>query len=347
VEWLLRQWKQEAWLKQENEKWAKDTKGQAKRIDGIQRLIKKDKSKTPPQWYVNSQGQTMLVIPGPVEFLMGSPPTEEGREKVETRHRKRINRTFAISAMGVTVEQYRKFVASYEVYEQWTHTLDSPVNRTNWYQAALYCNWLSQQEGIPEDQWCYETHTREKMSVLASLLLPHYPLGRAAGTSYFFFLDKQLPVTALKKGYLGLCGYRLPTEAEMEYACRAGAVTSWCYGETADLLARYSWYAQNSKERSWPVGAKKPNDLGLFDMHGNLYNWCQDSFKGDYPVSTRGEVIEDIKDSLQIVPTEMRVLRGGSFDNPAVYDRSAARLKIVPTLRNPSFGLRLARALAP
>ncbi len=75
----------------------------------------------------------------------------------------------------------------------------------------------------------------------------------------------------MKENYLSLTGYRLPTEAEMEYACRAGAVTSRYYGETEELLAKYGWYLQNSKERTWPVGSKKPNDLGLFDMHGNVY----------------------------------------------------------------------------
>ena len=79
AEWLLRQWKQEAWLKQVNEEWAKDKEQRQKRLQGIQQLLTKDKEKTPPQWYVNGQGQTMVVIPGPVEFVMGSPPTEEGR----------------------------------------------------------------------------------------------------------------------------------------------------------------------------------------------------------------------------------------------------------------------------
>jgi formylglycine-generating enzyme required for sulfatase activity len=223
------------------------------------------------------------------------------------------------------------------------------VSGTDWYQAAAYCNWLSQQEGIPEDQWCYETNAREKVGVLASLLGPHHPLGRAAETSFFFWLDRQPKVMALKKGYLGLHGYRLPSEAEMEYVIRAGAVTSWCYGETEELLARYSWYVQNSKERSWPVGGKKPNDLGFFDMHGNVYNWCQDGFK-PYAIPKAGdenEVREDTEDSLEIVSTESRVLRGGSFDNPAVYNRCAARLRLVPSLRNPSFGLRPARTLGP
>ena len=78
---------------------------------------------------------------------------------------------------------------------------------------------------------------------------------------------------------MSLTGYRLPTEAEMEYATRAGALTSRYYGETEELLPKYAWYNKNSQERTWPVGSLKPNDLGLFDVQGNVYTWCQESFK--------------------------------------------------------------------
>ena len=104
----------------------------------------------------------------------------------------------------------------------------------------------------------------------------------------------------MKENYLSLSGYRLPTEAEMEYATRAGAVTSRYYGETEELLAKYAWYLKNCKERSWPVGSKKPNDLGLFDVQGNVYTWCQERFQGDYPTAKDGESIEDKEDSLII-----------------------------------------------
>ncbi len=147
---------------------------------------------------------------------MGSPPTEAGRFGSETRHWRRIGRTFAISAKSVTVAEYRKFNALYgkgEIEER-ARTADSPVILTNWYQAAAYCNWLSKEEGIAEDQWCYEIKGQ---------------------------------VTKLKEKYLSLTGYRLPTEAEMEYATRAGALTSRYYGETEELLAKYAWYTKNSQ----------------------------------------------------------------------------------------------------
>ena len=132
-----------------------------------------------------------------------------------------------------------------------------------------------------------------------------------------------------------------------EYACRAGAVTSRYYGETEELLAEYGWYLKNSKERAWPVGGKKPNDLGLFDMHGNVNNWCQESYGGDYAIPEGRGTIEDQEDSLEIVSTN-RVLRGGSFFHlPTAYARSAARLRSAPTIASYSYGFRPTKTFTP
>ena len=83
----------------------------------------------------------------------------------------------------------------------------------------------------------------------------------------------------LTANYLSRSGYRLPTEAEMEYATRAGAVTTRYYGETEELLPKYAWYNKNSQDRTWPVGSMKPNDLGLFDVQGNVFTWCQERYQ--------------------------------------------------------------------
>jgi formylglycine-generating enzyme required for sulfatase activity len=365
AEWLLRQWKQEAWLKQVNEAWAKDREGRDRRFEKIQELLKKNLDRTSPQWYVNSQGQTMVVVPGPVEFLMGSPSTEAGRQAIESQHRRRIGRTYALAAKAVTVREFRQFLQESKL-EAWFEAggqaaplmkkfapeENGPAILMDWYRAAAYCNWLSRQDGIPEDQWCYETDagklSQEKASVLVSLLVPQDPLARGAGTRYLYFLlDRRPQVTAMRKGYLSLRGYRLPTEAEWEYACRAGAVTSRSYGETEELLAEYGWYLKNSRERTWPVGVKKPNDLGLFDLHGNVWNWCQESYQSDYAVSKGGKALEDEEDRLQIVSTINRVLRGGSIDSPASYVRCANRSGNVPPSRSALVGFRPARTFTP
>jgi formylglycine-generating enzyme required for sulfatase activity len=360
----LRRWRQEDWLKQVNEEWAKNTEGRDQRLEGIRRLVQKDREKAPPQWYVSSQGQTMVVIPGPVEFLMGSPAAEDGRSPQETQHRRRIGRTFALAAKAVTVGEFRRFLRDNKLegwfeaggkaaplMKRYSPDESGPAILVDWYRAAAYCNWLSRRDGIPEEQWCYETNadklSREKVSVYATLFLPHHPLAGASAS--YLLLDRRPQVTAMRKNYLGLRGYRLPTEAEMEYGCRAGAVTSRYYGEAEGLLAEYGWYQQNSGDRARLAGRKKPNDLGLFDTHGNVWNWCQDSYR-DYPDPKGDEAIEDIEDKeylVSILSGTSRVLRGGSFVLRASNVRCAYRVGNAPADRPPSAGFRPARTLTP
>jgi formylglycine-generating enzyme required for sulfatase activity len=182
------------------------------------------------------------------------------------------------------------------------------------------------------------------VSALVSLGLPHQSLA-AAASARSFLRDLQPQVTAMKKNYLSLTGYRLPTEAEVEYATRAGAVTSRYYGETEELLEGYGWYLKNGKERTWPVGSKKPNDLGLFDLHGNVRTWCQGRFESNY--SKGGEVVEDKEDDLIVTPTDGRVVRGGSFRDPASYLRCAYHGRGVPSVRDVICGFRPARTFLP
>jgi formylglycine-generating enzyme required for sulfatase activity len=315
AEWLLRTWQQDAWLKEVNDAWAEDLEQREQRMRGIGQALAKDKEKTPPQWYVTGQGHTMVVIPGPVEFGMGSPPTEKGRRDGESQLKMRISQTFAIAAKSVTVEQYRRFDKGYQLLANYTRTAEMPVVRTSWYQAAAYCNRLSKMEGIDEDQWCYEA-------------------------------DAQGQVTRLKKQYLSLTGYRLPTEAEMEFATRAGAVTARYFGETEELLPKYAWYQQNSQQRTWPVGRLKPNDLGLFDAQGNVFTWCQESSRPN-PTGKNDRVFDDKEDELSINITASRKLRGGSFVDQASIMRSAAHNSNSPSNGNSDYGFRPARTLPP
>jgi formylglycine-generating enzyme required for sulfatase activity len=151
-------------------------------------------------------------------------------------------------------------------------------------------------------------------------------------------------VTKLKEKYLGLIGYRLPTEAEMEYATRAGAITSRYYGEADELLAKYAWYNKNSDEKTWPVASKKPNDFGFFDLHGNVWNWCQEQYQ-TYPATDENEVTTDEEHVLNIIATNSRLLRGGSFLNQASSVRSAYRNIGLPADRSYVVGFRPARTL--
>jgi formylglycine-generating enzyme required for sulfatase activity len=132
----------------------------------------------------------------------------------------------------------------------------------------------------------------------------------------------------------------------MEYATRVGARTSRYFGETEELLPRYAWYEKNAHKRTWPVGSLKPNDLGLFDVQGNVYSWCQEGYK-DYITGKEGDVVEDREDELVIASTRGRVLRGGSFNIRASYVRSANRNINVPAYRNYLSGFRPARTFTP
>jgi eukaryotic-like serine/threonine-protein kinase len=318
VEWLLRTWKKEGWLKQENDKWAKHKEGRETKVAGIKELVGRDKEKTPPQWYVNGQGQTMVVIPGPVEFMMGSPESEKDRNTDEGQHQRGIGRTFALAATSVTKEQFLRFRPTFSHGDMKRYPDPTcPIGGVTWYEAAAYCNWLSKEEGILEDQWCY---------------LPNDKNEYADGMR-------------LAPDYLKRTGYRLPTEAEMEYATRAGALTSRHYGETEELLPKYAWYTKNSQERTWPVGRLKPNDLGFFDVHGNVYTWCQEKYK---PYPQGDEASNDKEDDLVIAGTLSRVLRGGSLFSPASIVRSAVRNDYVPTNRYSGLvGFRPARTFPP
>jgi formylglycine-generating enzyme required for sulfatase activity len=315
-EWLLRTWSQGAWLKQTDDELVRDKAARETRLEAIQQLVARDGEKAPPQWYVNGQGQTMVVIPGPVEFQMGSPPKEEGRYKNnETLHKKRIARTFALATKSVTIEQYQHFDERYRLDNPaFERRRDLPAGCIDWYRAAQYCNWLSEKEEIPKDQWCYEIKG-----------------------------DKEKPEVKLKANYLRLRGYRLPTEAEMEYAIRARAVTARYYGETEELLPKYAWYVKNSQEITWPVGTLKPNDLGFFDMQGNVFTWCQERYK---PYPPAGGTSDDVEDDLEVDRTLYRVMRGGSFASRSTLARSADRNYEYPTYaRSQAIGFRVARTL--
>jgi serine/threonine protein kinase/formylglycine-generating enzyme required for sulfatase activity len=310
AEWLLRRWGQQP-----------KTSAQLDRLRTSEKVLRAalaSRGSAMPngcRWYVNGQGLTMAAITGPVEFLMGSPLTERERNGFdEHQHRKRIGRSFAVSSTHVTIDQYRRFDPKFQVLgPRYTPTGDCPVLRLSWHQAANYCNWLSKQEGIDPEEWCYET-------------------------------DAEGQVSKLKDRYLSRTGYRLPTEAELEYAMRAGSTTSRFFGDTDELLDKYAWYGKNSQGRAWPVGTLKPNDFGLFDVQGNAFVWCQEEF-GSYRLPENGQASEDREGELAIVAERTRVMRGGNFLNPSFLLRSAVRVGFLPSNRDIIYAVRPARTL--
>ena len=306
VEWLLRRW------------------GQGKRLDAVVEKLKCDekqlqarKSNDKRQWYVNPQKQTFVIVDAG-EFLMGSPTSEPGRYPFEAQHRYHIGRRFAISTHEVTKAEWNEFQRQHSEISrrntgEFVKTNDSPQVDMPWYDAAHYCNWLSDQAGIPKEQWCYEPNKQGKYTA----------------------------VMKAKDKFWDLTGYRLPTKAEWEYACRSGTVTSRYYGRSEKLLRQYAWYQENGSNRTWPVGSLKPNDIGLFDMLGNVFEWCFDSAQA-YPQQA-GKVLEDVPSTQPVDGGDNRVVRGGAFDVPPRGVRSAVRVNFAAAGHDATIGFRPAR----
>ena len=216
-------------------------------------------------WWETSHGHTLRILQQPV-LAEGPQALADPLEPPGTTARAATGaRSFAISIHEITREQFSRFIADYEYIVNPTETDQCPANRVNAITAAQYCRWLSEQEGIPEEQMC--------LPPLAEINETHLHLS-----------DETL------KRY----GYRLPTEAEWEWACHAGTTTTWSHGRDPQLLIHFAWFAANSEGRVYPVGSLLPNPAGLFDMHGSLSEWC-------HPVPTAG------KDFAQ---------RGGSYKDP-------------------------------
>jgi formylglycine-generating enzyme required for sulfatase activity len=139
--------------------------------------------------------------------------------------------------------------------------------------------------------------------------------------------------------------YRLPTEAEWEYACRAGTETRWSFGDDEKVLCDYAWYGPNAvdidEEYAHQVGLKKPNAFGLYDMHGNVYEWCPDYYGEDYYKQSREQ------DPTGQPSGSFGVLRGGSWRHDSRHTPSALRVRYVVVSRNYAYdvGFRLVREL--
>jgi formylglycine-generating enzyme required for sulfatase activity len=135
--------------------------------------------------------------------------------------------------------------------------------------------------------------------------------------------------------------YRLPSEAEWEYACRAGTTTAYSFGDKANELGEYAWYSENSESQTHPVGQKQPNAFGLYDMHGNVWEWCADDWHESYKGAPKDSQIwiKDIK--YYEDPETSKLLRGGSWYSDAWGCRSACRIGGHARLQNLNLGFRV------
>ena len=174
----------------------------------------------------------------------------------------------------------------------------------------------------------YEKVIEERPSVFIGIHLPVNQISREDAVTFCKKLSDLPEEKATGRNY------RLPTEAEWEYACRANSPTAYCFGDSTESLGEYAWFDTNDGRTPHPVGQKKPNRWGLYDMHGNVWEWCNDWYI-EYPSGAA------------INPSGPRggksfVFRGGSWSNPAASCRSAHRFTIEPTFRSGSLGFRVA-----
>ena len=271
-----------------------------------------------------------MIVKDPGVSAMGSPPeeTELGRNKVEKLHQSRIPRSFAICTREVTVDEFNTFLADAagksiryrdDDQKQYSPAREGPIISVTWFEAAKYCRWLSEREGVVEAQQCFP----EISKIEENMTLP--------------------------SDYLSRSGYRLPTEAEWEYACRAGTETPWSFGGGPSLLKDFACHMGNSSQGSLQRAKKtrlfKPNSLGLFDMHGNVSEWCFDrdqAYPDDGPAA-----IDREQEDLNVSDKLLRIIRGGSFGDLAPSLRSAFRDGSRPTNRFPEVGFRIARTMPP
>ena len=134
--------------------------------------------------------------------------------------------------------------------------------------------------------------------------------------------------------------YRLPTEAEWEYACRAGTTTTWYAGDDEGALKEHAWFVANAGKKLHPVGQKSPNAWGLYDMHGNVWEWCQDWFRERYYTTSPAD------DPTGAPAGSQRVNRGGSWSAGVAGCRSAYRGGTAPEGRSENLGFRLVRIVS-
>ena len=327
AQWLLQQWGMQSWLATTNQQCIKNPAMQAQ-FAATLKLARETSGAASanapppqPQWIMNNQEQTLAVIFGPVQFVMGSPETEKARQPNEDQHEVRITHSFMLGTTTITAEQYKRMDPKVSIK---SNGGNMPAE-ASWFDAARYCNWLSEQEGIPKEQWCFE-------------------------------IGKQPTDVKLKIDYQKLTGYRLPTEAELEYAIRANAQTSYCFGQTDELLTKYAWYSANQKDASQFGAQLKPNDIGLFDTHGNVLAWCADTYgsyqdatdtqkrpQSKYPTSSIAKQSPSIAQDPLALDGLARVLRGGLWGGISGRCRSSYRLNAGSVYRSSIVGFRVAR----
>jgi formylglycine-generating enzyme required for sulfatase activity len=253
---------------------------------------------------LNAQNNTDMVVVNGGTFTMGSKSENASAEDDEKKEHSVTLNSFKISKFEVTVWQWNEYLKANKLKPNkkpnWGWNDNYPINNITWNEAISYCNWLSKKEKLQP--------------------------------AYF------------KKGPNYVCdfnanGYRLPTEAEWEFAANGGKLSKQYKYSGNNNAEKVAWYKQNSKNSPHIIGTKSPNELGIYDMSGNVWEWCNDWYSESY---------YDVSPNNNPTGPEMgqkKVVRGGSWDSELNYLRPSNRICTIPTETHEFYGFRIAQTI--
>ncbi len=262
--------------------------------------------------YAAAQPPEMVFVQGGT-FEMGCTPEQIDCESDESPAHEVTIPDFYIGQYEVTQAQWAAVVPEYAPNYGFGEGNSHPAYYISWYDAVTFCNRLSQQEGYTPAYYTDPGFTQV-----------YDALGNGSGTIYWDLTTN---------------GYRLPTEAEWEYAARGGALSQGFLYSGSNNIDTVAWYSGNENGESRPVGTKAANELNIYDMSGNIREWCWDWYDETYYNISPTCAPSGVNNSLY------RVHRGSSWSNPALVCRVAFRGPFPPGDRNGGFGFRLSRSV--
>ncbi|MEO8235084.1 MAG: SUMF1/EgtB/PvdO family nonheme iron enzyme [Flavobacterium sp.] len=238
------------------------------------------------------------------KFLMGSPDENKIAENDEQKQHEVTVANFEINKLEVSVWEWKEYCKKTKkqmpANQVWGINDNYPITNITWNDAINYCNWLSKQDG-------------------------YKPVYTFAGPNIICDFTSN--------------GYRLPTEAEWEYAAKGGKKSKNYNFSGSNVSNEISWQQNNSEKRPHAVGTKLANELGIYDMSGNVWEWCYDWYNKDYYKS------EDGKNPTGPIRGEKKSVRGGSWDSKESYLRTSNRISTTPDRTYEFYGFRLARTI--
>lgn len=263
-----------------------------------------------------TEAPEMVYLPNGT-FQMGD---KQGCDNEKPVHLVRLD-AFAIGRTPVTWREYRKFCEATDTH--WPEWLRGESGGIRYYQKADYYG----RSGVSR----------------GALDLPIVGVSWHDTRAYCHWLSEQTGKT-----------YSLPTEAQWEYACRAGEATRWFFGDNSVLLAEYAWFSSNAEGRLHPVRQKQPNPWGLYDIYGDVLEWCADWYDAVYyqklklmndtmSASQGEQLLTDNPSGPEV--GSYRVVRGGTWGNDASHCRSAYRVNAHPSNHSVNLGFRLSRSV--